>query len=302
MLTLIDKARHTMCMLLKACNNIIHCNRQAHLHKAISPKDIGFFLFLFSKFRHCYLSLQSPVSSFPHGSCLLLVSNVYSALDEIYHPLYAPTPRNMTLRRHTVYWKLQMTHRTVTLVNALFQGLIAAPQSVIYLNPTIQTILEFQIEHDLVHSPLLKESLWVSHSQPTYMLKFSGLAGLSSCFARNEQGVRYTHTHQKVRHSKLCKHIKSIAYEWHTYMLPIANVKSKTALTCRTCKSSAWLCHDSSLMPRNRHWNRHTFRNSPKAQCTFKILLIHESLLLSMLITLCCTLHHHPSQDIQCWK
>ena len=52
----------------------------------------------------------------------------------------------------------------------------------------------------------------------------------------------------------------------------------------------------------HRHWNRQTFRSSLKAQCTFKSLLIHGILLFSMFITLCCTLHHHPSQGIQCWK
>ena len=110
----------------------------------------------------------------------------------------------------------------------------------------------------------------------------------------------HTHTHRIARRSTLFKYIKSIAYERHTDMLSIANVKGMTALTCRACKSSAWLCHDSSLMPGDKHWNRQAFRNTPKAQCAFKFLLIHESLLFSMLITLCCTLHHHPSQDIQC--
>ena len=52
----------------------------------------------------------------------------------------------------------------------------------------------------------------------------------------------------------------------------------------------------------DKRWNRQAFRNTPKAQCAFKSLLIHEILLFSMFITLCCTLHHHPSQDIQCWK
>ena len=33
-----------------------------------------------------------------------------------------------------------------------------------------------------MHSPLLKGSLWDSYPPPTYMLKFSGLADLSSCF------------------------------------------------------------------------------------------------------------------------
>jgi hypothetical protein len=52
---------------------------------------------------------------------LLSVSNQYLALDEIYHPLYAPIPRNATLRRYTVHGGLQMTNGTLTLVGALFQ-------------------------------------------------------------------------------------------------------------------------------------------------------------------------------------
>ena len=44
-----------------------------------------------------------------------------------------------------------------------------------------------------MHSPLLKESLWVSHPPPTYMLKFSGLADLSSCFGK-QTGKSLVHT------------------------------------------------------------------------------------------------------------
>ena len=101
--TLIDKTRSTAHSLLRTYRSIARSGRQAHLHAAISPSYTGFLHFPFSRFRHCYLSLQSPVSPFPHGTCLLLVSNIYSALDEIYHPLHAPIPRNMTLRRHTVH-------------------------------------------------------------------------------------------------------------------------------------------------------------------------------------------------------
>ena len=180
------KVRNNANNLLRACCNTADSNRQAHRCASISPQDTSFLPFPFSKFRHCYLSLQSPVSSFPHGTCLLLVSNICSALDEVYHQLHAPIPRNMTLRRHTVHWELQVTHRTITLTNAFFQRLIAAPQLVAYLNPTTQDIVScFQTERFLMHSPLLKESLWVSHPPPTYMLKFSGLAGLDSCFSWN---------------------------------------------------------------------------------------------------------------------
>ena len=194
------------------------CARQSH------QKDIGCFHFPFSKFRHCYLSLQSPVSSFPHGTCLLLVSNIYSALDEVYHPLHAPIPRNMTLRKHTVHWELQMTHRIVTLVNALFQGLIAAPQLVIYLNPTIQNnCFDFQIEHVLMHSPLLKESLWVSHPPPTYMLKFSGLAGLSSCFGKCKWPSidLVSLTQATCMHQSICPRMDANC-KWTSYLLHVS--------------------------------------------------------------------------------
>ena len=67
-------------------------------------------------------------SPFPHGTCLLSVSKQYLALDEIYHPICAPIPRNVTLRRHTEHWGLQMPSGTFTLIDALFQkAYICAP-------------------------------------------------------------------------------------------------------------------------------------------------------------------------------
>ncbi len=69
------------------------------------------FFTLFSKF----------FPSFLHSTCSLSVSRQYLALDEIYHPLCAPIPRNVTLRKHTVHGGLQMTNGTLTLVDALFQ-------------------------------------------------------------------------------------------------------------------------------------------------------------------------------------
>ena len=60
-------------------------------------------------------------SSFPHGTCLLSVSSLYFAVDEIYHLIYAPIPRSVTLRARTVRSGRQATRRTLTRVNALFQ-------------------------------------------------------------------------------------------------------------------------------------------------------------------------------------
>ena len=126
-------------IMLRTNHTITKHSRQAHSHAAISPNHTGPLHFPFSMFRHYYLSLQSPVSPFPHGTCLLLVSNIYSALDENYHLLHAPVPRNMTLRRHTVHWGLQITNRILTFANALFQKLIAAPQLVAHLELTTQS-------------------------------------------------------------------------------------------------------------------------------------------------------------------
>ena len=75
----------------------------------------------FQQFQALLTLFSKSFSPFPHGTCLLSVSNQYLALDEIYHPLYAPIPRNATLRRYAVHGGLQMTNGTLTLVDALFQ-------------------------------------------------------------------------------------------------------------------------------------------------------------------------------------
>ena len=50
-------------------------------------------------------------SSFPHGTCVLLVSNTYKALDEAYHPLCAPISRNVTLTLQAVHKGLQTINK-----------------------------------------------------------------------------------------------------------------------------------------------------------------------------------------------
>ena len=75
----------------------------------------------FQQFQALLTLFSKSFSPFPHGTCLLSVSNQYLALDEIYHPLCAPIPRNVTLRRYAVHGGLQMTNGTLTLVDALFQ-------------------------------------------------------------------------------------------------------------------------------------------------------------------------------------
>ena len=136
---MVYQARSIAHSLLMTSSTIAKCSRQAHSHAAISPQYTGSLHFPSSMFRHDYLSLQSPASPFPHGTCSLLVSNICSALNENYHLLHAPVPRNMTLRKYTVHWGLQITHRILTFVNALFQKLIATPQLVAHLELTTQS-------------------------------------------------------------------------------------------------------------------------------------------------------------------
>ena len=90
-----------------ACNNLT----KKHWFHSLPFQQFQALLTLFSK----------SFSPFPHGTCLLSVSNQYLALDEIYHPICAPIPRNVTLRTHAVHGGLQMTDGTLTLIDALFQ-------------------------------------------------------------------------------------------------------------------------------------------------------------------------------------
>ena len=52
---------------------------------------------------------------------LIEVSSPYLALDEIYHLIYAPIPRSVTLRTSAVDSGHQAKHRILTRAHALFQ-------------------------------------------------------------------------------------------------------------------------------------------------------------------------------------
>ena len=113
---LTHKARSTACDRhgALACDNLT----QRNWFHSLPFQQFQALLTLFSK----------SFSPFPHGTGLLSVSKQYLALDEIYHPICAPIPRNVTLRRYTVHWGLQMPSGTLTLIDALFQeAYICAP-------------------------------------------------------------------------------------------------------------------------------------------------------------------------------
>ena len=90
------------------CNNLT----KPHWLHSLPFQQVQALLTLFSK----------SFSSFPHGTCSLSVSSKYLAWDEIYHPVCAPIPRNVTLRKYAVHEGLQMENRTVTLKCSLFQA------------------------------------------------------------------------------------------------------------------------------------------------------------------------------------
>jgi hypothetical protein len=157
----------------------------------------------FQQFQALLTLFPKSFSSFPHGTCLLSVSNQYLASDEIYHPIYAPIPRNATLRRYAVHGGLQMTNGTLTLIDALFQeAYICAPVGGTSRDYNSRPQgPNFHTELVPVHSPLLRESCLVSYPPLTYMLKFSGFADLTSCLGKQTQaGTRpRTDTHTAKR-------------------------------------------------------------------------------------------------------
>jgi hypothetical protein len=137
----------------------------------------------FQQFQALLTLFSKSFSPFPHGTCLLSVSNQYLALDEIYHPICAPIPRNVTLRTCAVHGGLQMTNGTLTLIDALFQEayICASDGNTSRDYNSRPQGPNFHAELFPVHSPLLRESYLVSYPPLTYMLKFSGFADLTSC-------------------------------------------------------------------------------------------------------------------------
>ena len=115
----------------------------------------------------------------------------------------APSPRNVTLRKHTVHGGLQMTNGTLTLIGALFQeaytcaavGCVSRDYNSRPQGP------DFNAELIPVHSPLLRESYLVSYPPLTYMLKFSGFADLTSCQDNGPKPQVGTHQASATKHA-----------------------------------------------------------------------------------------------------
>ncbi len=62
----------------------------------LQTSQTDFKRFPFSNFTYCLTLFSKFFSSFPHGTCSLSVSRQYLALGEIYHPIKAAFPNNLT--------------------------------------------------------------------------------------------------------------------------------------------------------------------------------------------------------------
>ena len=136
-------------------------------------------------------------ASFLHSTCSLSVSNIHGAAEEVYHPLCAPLPRNMTLRVHTVRAGLQMTDRTLTCSGHLFQGVCICAHAGIAScdHKSRLESLDIHAEPIPIHLPLLREYYLVSFPPLTYMSKFSRFSDLLSCLRIKKYTlVRLHHT------------------------------------------------------------------------------------------------------------
>ena len=120
-LMLTHKERSTQLLMIRRTQHVCTVLSKHHTNSGQSFQDDWFCSLPFQQFQALLTLFSKSFSPFPHGTCLLSVSSHYLALDEIYHQLCAPIPRNVTLRKHTVHTGQQMTHRILTHSDVLFQ-------------------------------------------------------------------------------------------------------------------------------------------------------------------------------------
>ena len=132
------------------------------------------------------------------------------------------------------------------------------------------------------------------------MLKFSGFADLTSCLEWDQRvwSVPGMWPATEQRMTQKCYSnclLWTVPVHWMRQG-PSSLTHKHAHMTAPTELESA------SGMNISRHWSRHAFRDIPKAQYTFKSLLVHGILQFTMLITLRCALHRCSSRDIRRWK
>ena len=141
---------------------------------------------------------------------MLSVSNLYLALDEIYHLLRSKPEERDSLKAHR-------TRRTASDERDSHPRWCSFPRGLhLRLRWLRFSRLQFKAEGPNfnaelipVHSPLLRESCLVSYPPLTYMLKFSGFADLTSCLGcRAHKGPKRFQRATRTRHAQLTAHQK----------------------------------------------------------------------------------------------
>ena len=251
---------------------------------------------LFQQFQALQTLFSKSFAFFFHSTCSLLVSNKNWALDEVYHPLCAPRPRNATLRVHNVRAGLQMTDKTLTYSGNLFQGVCTCAHAGIALcdHKSRLESLDFHVEPIPIHSPLLREYYLVSFPALAYMHKFTRFSGLTSRLRifNIHSGAAWSHV------TSLLKKMFNVARVQH-YQDTRVNA-TNAALKHENTKT--W--HLSDILRRKTKDTEANMLSSknPKEQYAFNFLLFHRILQFTMLITLRCTLHRCSSPNIHHWK
>ena len=128
-----------------------------------------------------------------------------------------------------------------------------------------------------------------------------------SCYKASKTKLRAkTHSTRKVlpeiddmfssQHKTLCEKLETMPAKANVYE-HFARVHREDRHSHR---SSCW--NTSTLSGVHRHSNKHATGKIPKAQCAFKILMIHEVLQFALRIAFRCVLHRCGNLDIHRWK
>ena len=214
-----------------ACDNLT----QHHWFHSLPLQQFQALLTLFPK----------SFSPFPHGTCFLSVPNHCLASDESYHPLCAPIPRNVTLRRHTV-------HRGAANDKQDSHPHWCSFPRDLHLRLCWQCLTRLQVkatgpnfhaELIPVHSPLLWGSCLVSCPPLTYMLKFSRFASLTSCLS-NLKGARLDFSANTATNTQ-CKVQQAVGHQSFAYILHNNGVMHTIAHTCAQARHK----HNKLCMP-----------------------------------------------------
>ena len=115
--TMMSKTRHTAC---RVCTTCILDPCRAITHTKILLRTAKIIHFHFSKFRYCLTFFPKSFSHFPHGTCVLSISNLSSFADEHIPPHLHFTSKKHYSGGHAVHESLCMVHRSITFRAALF--------------------------------------------------------------------------------------------------------------------------------------------------------------------------------------